>query len=175
MAVVTNASGKADLPALGSTLDGSGLRVSSPTIAAQTSPRSRSAPFALVLQPAGQLAGTIAREDGGSPEDVTIHVEGVFKESNGSGIGGRVAFNSGPVRAGTDGRFGPEGELLEGMKYRVTALSSGLDPARTDWIAPAGHGKTLTIPPLKLKALRTVSGVVLDRQGVRTIAGVATG
>ncbi len=168
LAATTDASGKAELLPLASGHSVGTLRISSATIATQMPPRSPTALFSIALKPAGRLAGTVIREDGRSPDGVVIQVESAGMTS--TTAADRVTSPAGPIHVGTDGRFRLEGDLLDGLRYRVTARSPGLDAACTEWITPAGPGKTATIPPLTLKNLRAVSGVVVDRQG-RVIAG----
>jgi hypothetical protein len=74
-----------------------------------------------------------------------------------------VGFKNGPVRTGADGTFQTPANLLSGSSYRVAVREPGTEPIVSDFLPIAEA--PVTIAPLELRPLRTVSGLVVDRQG----------
>ncbi len=74
-----------------------------------------------------------------------------------------VRLKGGPPRTALDGSFRTPEILMEGSTYRVAVRRDGGQPLISAWTTI--NGKTGTLPPLVLEALRTVRGRVVDRQG----------
>ncbi len=74
-----------------------------------------------------------------------------------------VELRGGPLRTSADGRFQTPDNLLVGSTYRVVVRGAGKEPIISDWIAIGDATRTLL--PMRLRALRSVTGRVVDRQG----------
>ncbi len=80
-----------------------------------------------------------------------------------------VRFDPGAVRTAANGSFQTPPLLQAGSTYRVVVRAAGFATAISDWITLRGESNAM--PPLTVRALRTVAGRVVDRQG-RPIASV---
>ena len=74
-----------------------------------------------------------------------------------------IRFDPGPVESGPQGAFQSPPTLLTGSTYRVVVRKDGFEPIVSDWVTL--DGERAVIPPVRLRALRTVTGEVRDRQG----------
>jgi hypothetical protein len=116
---------------------------------------------AVRLKKTSRLAGKVVDQDGrGIPLlDVEVWSHGVIGPANPS----RIDFKSGPVRTSADGSFQTPEVLMAGSSYRVTVARADSEPVSSDWITMTET--PVTLAPLELRALRTIAGRVLDRQG----------
>ncbi len=76
---------------------------------------------------------------------------------------GLVGFKHGPVRTGADGTFQTPDNLMIGSSYRVRVREPGKEPIMSDWIGI--KEQPVTLAPLKRRAVHSVIGRVIDRQG----------
>ena len=74
-----------------------------------------------------------------------------------------VGFKESPLRTRPDGVFQTPENLLFGISYRVVVREPGYEPIISDFFPVTDE--SVKVPPLELRALRTVSGKVIDRQG----------
>ncbi len=74
------------------------------------------------------------------------------------------------LRTDAGGRFRTPHGVPSSLEYEAVAITRGMRPGRTAWIKPTG-GATAEFPAIMLSRLRSVVGVVRDRQG-RVIEGV---
>ncbi len=118
------------------------------------------------MKSTGRLAGRVVAQDGqglaGQPVEIWSRGEGDMLPPY------LVRQKGGPPRTARDGSFQTPEILMEGSTYRLAVRQPGGQPVNSDWITI--KGKTGTLPPLVLRALRTIHGRVVDRQG-RPVAG----
>ncbi len=79
-----------------------------------------------------------------------------------------IRLSDGPIRTDAGGSFQTPSLLLGGSTYRVVAKAPGFAPSVSDWITLSGPADRL--PPITLRRLRTLMGLVVDRQ-MNPIAG----
>ena len=79
-----------------------------------------------------------------------------------------LRLNPQPLKTGPHGAFQTPPILLSGLTYRVSIRQDGFSPFVSDWVAL--DGERVTIPPIRLRPLRTLTGQIKDRQG-RAVAG----
>ncbi len=129
---------------------------------------------ALVLgQPSG-LAGEVKSATGnaiaGADVEVWVRCGCAYGEQQASyGIPERVRFDSGPIRTDSLGSFKTAPLLLTGSTYRVVVRATGHSPLVSDWITLKSELNSFA--PLIMRAVRTILGRVVDRQG-KPIPGV---
>ncbi len=121
-----------------------------------------------------RLAGAVRDASGAPISGVAVEVWGRCGFSFGNGqfsyvIPEPVRFDSGPVRTVANGSFQTPPLLRAGSTYRLVVRADGFATAISDWITFRGESNAM--PPLTLRALRTLAGRVVDRQG-RPIASV---
>jgi hypothetical protein len=81
----------------------------------------------------------------------------------------RVELPGGPLRTAAAGSFWTPENLFVGSSYRVVVRAPRKQTILSDWIAI--RDQTRMLLPMRLGALRTISGRVVDRQG-KPVAGV---
>jgi hypothetical protein len=140
--VTAESIGEQDMPVSEGTRDGSG----------------RSA-FVIKLKKTSRLSGRIVDPAGRGVAGQAVEIW----SRTGRLLPNPVGFKSGPVRTGPDGTFQTPANLLSGSSYRVVVREPGMEPIISDFFPIAEV--PVTIAPLELRALRTVTGRVVDRQG----------
>ncbi len=123
--------------------------------------------FAIKLKKTGRLSGRIVDHAGGGIAGQAVEIWS--RGASGRLIPNPVGFKNGPLRTAADGTFQTPANLLLGSSYRVVVREPGNEPIISDFF-PAAE-ESVTIPALELRALRTVSGKVVDRQG-KPVLGV---
>ena len=123
----------------------------------------------------GRLVGIVRGESGQPlgdiPVDVWVRASGTLPTEVPRAHRGRgrstptevVFFDSDPPRTGPQGAFQTPSTLLGGSTYRVSIRQAGFEPFVSDWVTL--DGERTAIPPIRLRALRTLRGFVGDRQG----------
>ncbi len=107
----------------------------------------------------------------GAGQPVADQVVEIWSRGEGNWLGpNSVDLRGGPLRTKADGRFQTPDNLLVGSTYRIAVRAPGKEPILSDWIAIGEQPRTLLT--MKLRALRTVGGRVVDRQG-KPVADVA--
>jgi hypothetical protein len=81
----------------------------------------------------------------------------------------QVGFKGGPLLTAADGSFQTPDNLFAGSTYRVAIRAPGMEPILSDWITIDEKPRVLL--PILLRPLRTMSGRVVDQQGM-PVAGV---
>ncbi len=182
--VTTDAKGVATIPYLSRAMNMLTVWVYGPGIARHTialPEEPGTVDHVLKLGATGRLVGVVRSERGEPlhdvPSEVWVRASG-DRPSNGQGILPRcrrratptevVSFNTAPPRTGPQGAFQTPSELLKGSTYRVSIRREGFEPFVSDWVAL--EGERTTVPPIRLRALRKLAGVVRDRQG-QAVAG----
>ncbi len=139
--VTTEAIGAQDLPVSEVTGEGS---------AAST--------FVIKLKKTSRLSGRIVDPAGRGVAGQTVQIWSRGARS----LPGPVDFKNGHLRTGPDGSFETPANLLIGSSYRVAVREPGEEPIISDFF-PIGED-TVTIAPLELRSLHTISGRVVDQQ-----------
>ena len=123
--------------------------------------------FAIKLKETSRLSGRIvdAAGSGVAGQSVEIWSLGSVR----SLVPSVVGFKNGPVRTGADGTFQTPTNLLIGSSCRVAVRESGKEPIISDWLAITDQ--PLTLAPLELRAFRSITGRVIDRNG-KAVAGI---
>ncbi len=163
----TGPDGQTTINYLASGSDLVAMRVTAPLIGTQDfqlieSP-ARNAPAAAItirLKPMSHLAGHVRKSAGEPVAGQTIEVwsrGGSWLQPN------PVGFKNGPVRTAADGSFRTPDNLFVGSQYRVVHRAPGFEPTLSRWITIGEEPRVLL--PLIQKALRTLRGRVVDRQG----------
>jgi hypothetical protein len=80
-----------------------------------------------------------------------------------------VALMGGPLHTGTDGSFQTPDNLMVGSSYRIAVRGPGKETVLSDWMTIGEQPRALL--PMRLRSLRAISGLVVDRQG-KPVAGV---
>ncbi len=179
LTVTTDANGVATIPYLSKDMNLLTVSVGGAGIARRALPmpeRSENGQYVLKLGETGRLVG-IVRAEGGEPQaDVSVLVwiraAGTMPPGVGMPRGRRRAtpteviefsHKQDRVRTGPQGAFQTPSELLRGSSYRVSVRREGFEPFVSDWVAL--DGERATVPPIHLRSLRTLRGLVRDRQG----------
>jgi hypothetical protein len=154
------------------------VRVAGPGIAPHALPFEPPQGDELVLRLGrpGRLTGIVRTESGQTLADVPVEV---WVQGTGTVPGAIlnrritqdevVRLDPPALRTGAQGAFQTPRTLLGGSKYRVSVRRDGFVPFVSEWVAM--EGDRTTIPEIRLRGLRTVTGRVIDRQG-RAIPGV---
>jgi carboxypeptidase family protein len=127
----------------------------------ETIPGTALSTFVIKLKRASRLAGRIVDQAGQGVANQAVEIWS--KGGTGRLVPNLVGFKDGPVRTGTDGAFQTPDNLIIGASYRVAVRELGKEPIISDWIGI--NEQPVTIAPLELRSLRTVSGRVIDRHG----------
>ena len=123
--------------------------------------------FVIKLKKTSRLSGRIIDERGKGVAGQTVEI---WPRGGGNRfIPNLVGFKNGPVRTGADGAFQTPDNLMIGSSYRVAVREPNKEPIIADWLRITEQ--PVTLAPLQLRALRTVTGRVIDRQG-KAIADV---
>ncbi len=167
LSATTGPDGQTTINYLASGSDLVAVRVTAPSIGTQDfqliETLARNAPAAAItirLKPMSHLAGHVRRSAGEPVAGQSVEVwsrGGSWLQPN------PVGFKNGPVRTAADGSFRTPDNLLVGSQYRVVVRAPGFEPTLSRWITIGEEPKVLL--PLIQKALRTLSGRVVDRQG----------
>jgi hypothetical protein len=166
LAVTTGPDGTATLACLGGRDRLFGARATADaigeqdvTVSEETREGSGGSIFVIKLKKTSPLSGRIVDPGGRGVAGQAIEIW----SRTGQSLPNPVGFKNGPVRTGADGTFQTPANLLSGSSYRVVVREPGKEPIVSDFFPIAAE--PATIPPLELRALRTVSGRVVDRQG----------
>ena len=179
LAVTTDAKGSAVIPYLSKPTVLLTASVYGPGIANHTLPlreRQGKDRYLLKLGRPGRLAGVVLNESDQPLHDVPVQVWVRASGTRPSGVGmararrratstAIVDYSSelDPPRTGPQGAFQTPPTLLGGSSYRVSIRREGYAPFVSDWVTLDGDGTS--VPPIRLRALRKLAGVVRDRQG----------
>ena len=175
--VTTDAKGVATIPYLSRALNMLTIRVVGPGIARHALPLSEQPGkdnYLLKLGGPGRLAGIVRTEAGQPLHDVPLEVWVRASGATPAGVGMArarrratptevITFNSEPPRSGSQGEFQTPTELLNGSTYRVSIRHKNFAPYLSEWVTL--EGDRASVPPIRLKALRSLAGSVRDRQG----------
>ena len=141
-------------------------RVTAEAIGAQELPvteepheRSAASTFVIKLKKTSRLSGRIVDPAGHGVAGQTVEIWSRGTRSLPSPVG----FKNGPLPTGPDGTFQTPANLLIGSSYRVAVREPGKEPIISDFFPITEE--PVTILPLELRSLRTISGRVVDRQG----------
>lgn len=116
----------------------------------------------ITLKQTSRLAGRVVDEAG---QPVVNQMVEVWSKGGGNWLPPNlVELRGGPLRTTADGRFQTPDNLLVGSTYRIAVRAVGKEPIISDWLTVGEQPRTLL--PMPLRSLRTVSGRMVDRQGV---------
>jgi Carboxypeptidase regulatory-like domain len=133
----------------------------------ETSQGSAVSTFVIKLKRTSRLAGRIVDQAG---QGIANQAVEIWSKGGTGRLGPNlVGFKKGPVRTGADGAFQTPDNLSIGASYRAAVREPGKEPIISDWAQI--NEQPVAIPPLSLRALRTVNGRVIDRQG-KAVEGV---
>ncbi len=178
LTVTTDAKGAATFAGLAPSVVPLSVRVSGSQLAPHTLPLDEPQGNGNVLKVGrpGRLVGVVRTEAGEPLGDIPVEV---WVRSTGSVAGDPVRrritpdeivrLDHGPIKSGPQGTFQTPPALLEGSAYRVSIGHDGYVPFVSDWIRL--DGERANVQPIRLRALRNVTGRIEDGQG-RAIAGV---
>ena len=133
----------------------------------ENTPRNlQGASITIRIKPTNRLAGRVRNREGQPFADQGVEVwfnSSPFLDPT------PVGFKNGPIRTAADGSFQTPDNLLAGSSYRVVVRSPRMEPILSNWITVGDKPRVLL--PMIQRPLRTISGVVVDRQG-KPVAGV---
>ena len=177
LTVTTDAKGMATFAGLSASVVPMSIRIGGSQLAQHTLPVEESTGTGYVLKVGrpGRLVGVVRTEAGEPLGDIPVEV---WVRGAGSVAGDParrritpdeiVRLESGPIKSGPQGTFQTPAALLGGSRYRVAIHREGYVPFVSDWIKL--DGERASVQPIRLRALRNVTGRIEDGQG-RAIAG----
>ncbi len=175
--VTTDDRGAASLTSLPPSLVPLSVRVAGPGVAPHTLPLDAPNGKDLVLKLGrpGRVVGVVRSTSGAPLADVPVEI---WVQGSGTVpddiLHRRIApdeilrLDPGPLRTGPQGAFQTPPTLLGGSSYRISIRREGFAPFVSDWVALTGE--RATIPEIRLRPVRKVTGRIQDRQG-RGVAG----
>ena len=118
-----------------------------------------------------RLAGRVVDRSGRPVGGASVRIWRQIRQEGQSFLREPVAANDGSIvlRTGADGRFHTTRPLPPGDEYVVDAEARGRFPTRTEALTLTGGDRI--VPDIVLPGIRTVTGQVVDRQGL-PVAGV---
>jgi RNA polymerase sigma factor (sigma-70 family) len=174
LTVTTDAQGAATLDYLPRGTEPLTVQVAGPEIAAHTlSLADFPQKTMLKIGRTGRLVVVVRRESGEPLANISVAVWVKASDTLPSGVFNNdppdmIRFGSQPLATGAQGAFQTPPALLSGSTYRVSIRQNGFAPFVSQWVT-LGDDRT-TIPPIRLRVLRKLTGQVHDREG-RPLAG----
>jgi RNA polymerase sigma factor (sigma-70 family) len=176
LTVTTDANGKATLPYLTQRMEPLTVQVAGPGIAMHTlSLTDLPQKGTIRIGRSGRLVGIVRGESGQPLAGVSVVVWVRSSGTRPSGMLDRnntptemIRFDTQPLTTSPQGAFQTPPTLLNGSTYRVAIRQDGFAPFVSEWVTLVGE--RATIPPIRLRSLRKLSGRVHDRQG-QPVAG----
>jgi hypothetical protein len=171
LTVTTDSKGEATLISLPQRMEPLTVRVAGPGFAAHTLALSDiPQKGSLTIGRTGRLVGII-REESGQPlpgisvvvwaRTPGIRVPGMFAFTPPPPA--QIRFNTRSLTTGREGAFQTPSNLLNGSTYRVSIRQDGFAPFVSEWVTLGGD--RTPIPPIRLRALKKITGQIVDRQG----------
>ncbi len=113
------------------------------------------------LKKTSRMSGRLVDESGGPVADQVVSI---WLRSGGNWLkSSSVELRGGPLRTAADGSFRTPDNLMIGSSYRVVVRAPGHEPILSDWMTIGEQRRSL--PPMRLRPLRTIAGRVVDREG----------
>jgi RNA polymerase sigma factor (sigma-70 family) len=176
LVVTTDANGVATIPYLSRAMNPVSIRLFGPEIARHTLPlpaQQGKDDYVIKLGGRGRLVGIVRAESGQPladvPIDVWVRASGALTRPGYAVNRGRIThtevvpFDSESVHTGPEGAFQTASKLLGGSTYRVSIRREGFEPFVSEWVTL--DGERTAVAPIRLRALRTLTGIVRDRHG----------
>ncbi len=179
LTTTTDAKGVGTLAGLFTSVVPISIRVTGSQLAPHTLPldEPQGKNYVLKVGRPGRLVGVVRTETGEPLGDIPVEV---WVRGAGAVAGdparrritpdALVRLDPAPIKSGPQGTFQTPPKLLGGSTYRVSIRCDGYVPFVSDWIKL--DGERANVQPIRLRALRNVTGRIEDGQG-RAIAGAA--